>query len=550
MTVNSRGNIHHTNNAHDANSISDINDINTASFLKIMLYIPKEIKLELLSMLDDKTVLQLYSLSVISLSHKINSPNSNEHVISSFKEIKHMCMKYLRDEKSYRSFIGEYSKFILSPSTLLALGNNYHGQLGVRHHHNADIFTEVDLSHLNLKTDDLHCLVGTCHTVIHSSDRIFTTGNNDFGQLGLNHYDNVSAFTEIDLSNLNLENSYAFKGVVVGSNCTIIYFNSRAFGCGNNSNKQLGLGHNNNVNTFTEIPLSHLNLNESFISMISTSDSHTVICSNNRVFTCGENTHSQLGLGHNHHIDDFKEVDLSHLSLEDNKILNVVAAFEYTVIYTKSRIFTCGKNDVYQLGLGHNNPVQTFMEVDLSSLNLDVSNTLSVSASIYHTVFKSGNRVFTCGYNNFSHLGLGHNNEVNIFSEIDLSILNLGSSSINGITTSSTHTLIYTDEKVFVYGDNSFNSLGLGHKCGITTWTEVTSIGLANIIASSLHIEYRKCEQVQARADAENIEDRTLIINRSIPCIQVRRDGSSNHICPEDVFLDKAHNRKKTLRNK
>ncbi|MDR0664864.1 MAG: hypothetical protein LBF86_05010, partial [Helicobacteraceae bacterium] len=131
-----------------------------------------------------------------------------------------------------------------------ATGFNNKGQLGLGDKTDRKVFTEV----ANLSDKNIIALsVGAHHSLALSKDgKIYATGDNKYGQLGLGDNDNRDTFTEV--ANLSDKNIIALS---VGARHSLaLSKDGKVYVAGSNRFGQLGLGdsdHETNRHTFTEV---------------------------------------------------------------------------------------------------------------------------------------------------------------------------------------------------------------------------------------------------------------------------------------------------------
>ena len=277
-------------------------------------------------------------------------------------------------------------------------------------------------------------------TFILKDKKIFASGNNEYGQLGLGDESKKNTFTEVP----PLPDNKVAKQVAAGINHTMILTeDGTVFACGNNFLGQLGL--NNNIqHTFTVVPFPKGTVVKQVvcgdeISMILTEDG--------KVFTCGKNIYGQLGLGDDEVRKTFNEVT----SLpQGTVVIQMVAGREHTMILAENgTVFACGCNDYGQLGLSGDYKLNTF-----NAINLGNKKVKQVVAGSDHTIILTKeNTVFACGNNTYGQLGLNNKNESkNIFTKINLDNLMV----VKQIAACKDYTMILTkDGTVFGCGNNS-----------------------------------------------------------------------------------------------
>jgi alpha-tubulin suppressor-like RCC1 family protein len=160
------------------------------------------------------------------------------------------------------------------------------GELGLGDNNNRNAFTEV----LFLRGKNIIAIVaGYDHSFALSNDgKVYASGFNNNGQLGLGDTNNRNIFTEV--SSLNGKNIVA---IIAGRyHSFALSSDGRVYAAGLNDSGQLGLGDNNNRNTFIEVS----SLKD--IYAVSAGYSHSIVLSNDgKVYGTGNNAEGQLGLG-------------------------------------------------------------------------------------------------------------------------------------------------------------------------------------------------------------------------------------------------------------
>ena len=176
--------------------------------------------------------------------------------------------------------------FILkNDGTLWGCGWNANGQLGLGDTINRTTFTQIIANVDDIK--EIYC--GQHHTIILKNDgTLWGTGWNRFGELGLGDTTNRTTFTQITT------NADDIKSVYCGAYHTFILENdSTLWGCGYNPDGELGLGDTINRTTFTQITTNTDDIKEIYCGW-----GHTLILKNNgTLWGCGYNSDGELGLG-------------------------------------------------------------------------------------------------------------------------------------------------------------------------------------------------------------------------------------------------------------
>ena len=158
--------------------------------------------------------------------------------------------------------------------------------------------------------------------------------------------------------------------------------NKKLFVCGQNSSGQLGLGHNNAVTVFTNVPGNYFD--------IAIGDSHSLVVNENyTLLSCGDNTYGQLGLGDNNPRFTFTSA-LENIEIDPSSIS---AGGRHSLVRDQNGLlWSCGDNTYGQLGLGDTNPRNNFTYV--SNIGFQ-----KISANWQNSVIINNNRLYGCGRN-------------------------------------------------------------------------------------------------------------------------------------------------------
>ena len=178
-----------------------------------------------------------------------------------------------------------HSLILKNDGTLWSTGYNEFGQLGLGDGNLRTTFTEITTD-----TDDIKSVYcGGYYTLILKNDgTLWSCGLNTNGQLGLGDTNGRAIFTQVT------DNADDIKQVYCGYYHTFILKNDGTlWGCGNNEYGQLGLGDNTNRNTFTQITTNTNDIKEIYCG-----DYHTIMLKNDStLWGTGYNLDGRLGLG-------------------------------------------------------------------------------------------------------------------------------------------------------------------------------------------------------------------------------------------------------------
>lgn len=227
-----------------------------------------------------------------------------------------------------------YTYVIVNNGLIYACGFNQEGQLGLGHNIDQNLPQLVDFFNDKI-ISEIICGVNYVFEIMQNGT-IYSWGDNFYGQLGLNH--NVSQNRP---QLVNFFNDKNVDKIISGHDCAFaIMSDGRLYSWGNNNYGQLGLDHNSHqnypqlVNFFRDniinnIVCGHLCIyaivdsgylyswgdnfhrygpelndffNDKYIDKITCGIFHTLVIANDgRIYSWGNNRYGQLGLGHNAH---------------------------------------------------------------------------------------------------------------------------------------------------------------------------------------------------------------------------------------------------------
>lgn len=316
--------------------------------------------------------------------------------------------KQLKDRYDYCHRLlcsaGGLHTLLLTDGKLYGCGYNQYGQLGLGDCQNRHFWTQICSPLIEMKISQ--CILGYAYTLIATLDnKLYGCGDNRYGQLGLGNLPNTMYLTEIPLY---LPVGVTIKQIVANFSHTLLLTSEgKLYGCGDNKAGQLGLGNLPNTMYFTEIPLQ-LPVGVT-INQIAAGKTHTLILtSEGRLYGCGDNSNGQLGLE-----DRLRSRNLIEIPLQwpVNEIIRQISAGSYhTLILTSDdKLYGCGMNMDFQLGFDscYSAPVSL---ISLPNLLSGEKIQQIVTGHRYTAMLISGGKLYTCGSNIFQ---LELNNEDN-----------------------------------------------------------------------------------------------------------------------------------------
>ena len=315
-------------------------------------------------------------------------------------------------EKVVNLAIGrEHSSAITSNGRVFSWGRNNYGQLGDGT--TTDRYVPTEITHLfNLEGSEKVVSIylgNSFSSAITSNGRVFTWGSNNNGQIGDGTTTDRYVPTEIT-HQFNLESDEKVISLGLGNNhSSAITSNGRLFTWGENSFGQLGNGSTTATNVPTEITHQfNLQTGDKIVSISLGYLHSSAITSNGRLFTWGANYSGQLGdkTLTNRHVP--KEITYNFDLRSGDKIASVVlGGYHSSAITSNGRIFTWGSNGSGQLGNGTTTNKSIPIEITYNIGIRDNDQVLSLSLGLNHSsaIISSG-RISTWGNNTYVDLGM------------------------------------------------------------------------------------------------------------------------------------------------
>ena len=294
---------------------------------------------------------------------------------------------------------------------------------------------------------------GGYHTITLSNDgTLHSFGHNEYGQLGLGHYNNVSLPKPIpNLPKINLVSCGGFFTVCVDYEGFIWSFGQNKLG-------QLGTGNTTNFNVpqkIQDIPP---------VLSVSCGDSHTlIITTDSNLWSWGNNGSGQLCLGN-------KENQMKPQKTSFSNISKISTGVHHSLFQNdKGEIFSCGYNRLGQCCLGHFDSPQITPSLILNA----PENIVHFVCGSQHNLFlDSEGNVFSVGHNERGALGLGHNTNQNVLNKI----INIPPIQIISCVSASCY-LIDIEGNLWSFGNNHFGQLGQGDTLKKNTPKVINTLG-------------------------------------------------------------------------
>ena len=281
-----------------------------------------------------------FSISLLNIESNndtnIKSTSTNYSNEYSFKDIQVVSSGYFHT--ALLDYNGDLWIWGRNTEGQLGLGNKTNYNEPVQLHHETDgvIWEQVSLG-------------GYHSAAIDSNGDLWTWGWNGYGQLGLGDYELYDTPQQVIHPNIDYDPNVKWEQVSVGAESSAaIDSNGDLWTWGGNNWGQLGLGdHYSDSNYLTPQQVQH----DSSWEQVSLNMWHSAaIDSNGDLYTWGQNSVGQLGLGENYGAISYNSPQqVQH----DETWTQVSTSYSNTAaIDSNGDLYTWGENDLGQLGLG------------------------------------------------------------------------------------------------------------------------------------------------------------------------------------------------------
>ena len=332
---------------------------------------------------------------------------------------------------------------IKSDGTLWATGNNRTYQLGLGHDNDV-----LDLTQIGVATNWVAAQGGYLHMVALNSDgELWGSGWNNYeGALGFAEaIDEVQTFQQLPgISDVEKLACGEYETLAIKTDGTL-------WGTGYNWAGMLGLGHQDTIREFTQLPMT-----ECDEIACGPSETH-IIKTDGTLWSCGYNGNGNLGLG-----EDADNVYTTFQQVGTASDWEKVFAgiYQLGVINTSKELWVCGQTGNGDFGIED-------YRLFVGELEQVPGEWDQVGLGAWHgtIALNEKGRMWVSGANKYGPLGSGYGNE-----EYTLTLAN--DDTWDAVDCWSSHTLAIrrSDGAVFGTGYNSYGQLGFGNNGGYLRW--------------------------------------------------------------------------------
>ncbi len=284
--------------------------------------------------------------------------------------------------------------------------------------------------------------------VLLQNGQLFAFGDNSKGQLGLGHTDSQST-PQLILIPAGARpcrvSAGSFHGFILCDDGSVYSFGENTYG-------QLGLGHEDNQSTPQLIRMPR----GARPCQISAGSGHSLIlCDDGSVYGFGYNASGELGLGHE---DNQSTPQLIRMPTRARPC-QISAGYRHSfILCDDGSVYGFGNNASGQLGLDHKNNQSTPQLIRMPTR----ARPCQISAGYRHSfILCDDGSVYSFGGNTFGQLGLNHTTNQSTPQFIPMP----PEARPCQISAGLIHSFILCDDgSIYGFGANRYGQLGLGHK--------------------------------------------------------------------------------------
>ncbi|MDR2153294.1 MAG: hypothetical protein LBO72_10795 [Helicobacteraceae bacterium] len=287
--------------------------------------------------------------------------------------------------------------------------------------------------------------MGYDHSFVAGSDgKLYASGFNEYGQLGLGDKTDRNVFTPVAA----LEGKKIVEIATSITHSLALDANGKVYATGANGGGQLGLGDNDNRVAFTLVT----SLEGKKIVAVAAGESieagrpySLALDELGRLYATGENDFGQLGFGDDKFRNNFELVS----SLEGKKIVAISAGGDYSLALShEGKLYATGSNEFGQLGLGDYDRRVAFT----LAKSLEGKKIVAIAAGGAHSLaLDNEGKLYATGWNDSGQLGFGGANGRNVWRLVSA----LRDKNIIAIATGELFSLALGDDgKIYAMGDD------------------------------------------------------------------------------------------------
>jgi len=301
----------------------------------------------------------------------------------------------------------KHTYLVTDENKIYAAGSNYFGQLAERQITKRERFKRVRSDALEgRKIKSIDC--GSNFTIVLTDDnKLFSCGSNSYGQCSLGCVNpQQCTFKEITEPKIDAEIVAISCG---GLHTMVLTAEHKVYTCGWNGYGQLCMGDSRDRHTLEQIPFHKQ------VKAIEGSAFHSLVLTQDGiVYACGKNNNGECGLGHTRGVHTLERVCLP----SSIRVCRIFSGSDHSIFLTEqNELYTCGWNVYGQLGIG--DKVMEHTPTKIQPFTKEMIKDVSCKHSQHTIVVTETDRVFTCGRNDWFQLCHHHRNNLRTFEEVE-----------------------------------------------------------------------------------------------------------------------------------
>jgi alpha-tubulin suppressor-like RCC1 family protein len=359
-----------------------------------------------------------------------------------------------------------------SNGKIWATGYNIQGQLGLGDNNDRDVFTPVTISNLASGTKIVSIVASGEHSLaLDSSGKIWATGYNKYGELGLGDNDERDVFTPVTIA--NLPSGAKIVSISAGGiHSLALDSNGKIWATGENNIGQLGLGNTNSQSSFQPVTIASLAPTAKIVSIAAGYEHSLALDSDGKLWATGMNSYIYGCLGNE---NEFQPVTIANLT-SGTKIVSIAINNEHSLaLDSNGKLWATGDNRYGQLGFSYfyGYEIHSFQPITISGLSPNAK-IISVSVGFGHSLaLDSNGKIWVTGWNAYNQLGLGNNTDQSEFQPVTLG--SIANANIISIVAGRANSFAFdSDGKLWATGLNGNGDLGLGDDITRNKFTPVS----------------------------------------------------------------------------
>lgn len=319
---------------------------------------------------------------------------------------------------------GKHTLLITENNEILSCGSGEFNVIGKEKDFQMKKFPNFEKINFFEKNKIIDISCGEFHSIsLTKENKVYSWGGNLNNKLGQdnNIYLKPSIIKSLSLNKITQISCGEYHTIALSNNNEIFSWG----GGGMYNHGQCGLG-NNKINIEKPTKINWFNNNYKIPIKIICGGYHSmVLCADNHIYSFGKGDLGQLGNGKQEDCYEPKKCDFKNLNVNDI-IKDISCGSEHSILLTeKGKVYVCGNNYNGQLGIGNNNNVYSFLNVN-SLNNIKI---IQIACGWNHSLILSDEGyVYSCGCNVSGELGIGdceYNSRYNFSLVIEASKLNV-----------------------------------------------------------------------------------------------------------------------------